>query len=243
MSHSAARTLDVLSHVLSTDKPPTVMEVTTALGVDKSTASRILHLLVERGLLTRNPAERHEPGPAAYSLLAMVGRRLNLRTVAAPYILDLRDLTGETLSLHLLVGDRRVCVDGAESLHAVRRVVPWGESLPLWSGPSGKVMLAHLASAPARRVMRLAEMSGIDVSALRDKLTDISRQHYCHTVGDRTAGVRAVSVPLVGMNGIAGALTVAGPADRFSAAEATECTERLLEAGKLISAAMGGTWA
>ena len=48
----------------------------------------------------------------------------------------------ETASVYIAEGDSRICLDHVESTHSLRRVIPIGESLPLYKGAAGKVLLA-----------------------------------------------------------------------------------------------------
>lgn len=241
MSQAAGKTLDLLVAVVRSTRPRGLIELATETGIDKSTSARLLSLLVERGFLARDEeTRRFEIGPETLGLLASIGSRMDVRSVAANHLPRLRDVAGETVSLHLRLGRQRVCVDGAESEHPVRRVVPIGESLPLHAGPSGKVMLAFLPDAEQRLILAAAGEAGADLSALRAQLQTFADQRFAMTVSDRTQGVRAVSAAVFGARGVAASITIAGPSDRWSEATATGCVPTLLDAARTVTAALGG---
>jgi DNA-binding IclR family transcriptional regulator len=236
------RALDLLVAVVGAAKPVSLMEVAAQTGVDKSTAQRLLTSLVERGLLARDgTTRRYDVGPAMFGLAAAVGARNTIRGVAAPHLTALRDASGETSSLHLLAGGQRVCVDGAESPHPLRRVVPLGESIPLHTGPSGKVILAHLELAARDRIHEAAGLSGAERRALELVLAEVRRTRVMQTENDRTHGIRAVSAPIFGARGVVASITVAGPADRWTREAATAMQGAVLDAASAISSRLGAT--
>lgn len=242
MAQVVDRALDLLVAVVGAAKPVSLMEIAAETGVDKTTAQRLLTSLVERGLLTRDGASRrYDVGPALYGLAAAVNARSTIRALAAPHLADLRDASGETSSLHLLAGDHRVCVDGAESRHPVRRVVPLGESIPLQSGPSGKVILAHLQQAERERVYASAGVAGAARDALEHLLTQVRATRVMQTESDRTHGIRAVSAPIFGARSVVASITVAGPADRWTRDAATAMQDAVLDAASAISSRLGAT--
>lgn len=241
MAQTAARALDLLDAVVRAPRPRGLMEIAEQTGIDKSTASRLLGLLVERGFVSRDEdSRRYGVGPAMFGLAAAVSARMDIRTVASAHLAALRAAARETVSLHLRAGRRRVCVDGAESDQPVRRVVPVGESLPLYLGPSGKIMLAYLEPRERALVLADARAAGADVAAIRHQISEFAAAGYAITAGDRTPGVRAISAPIFGARGVIASITVAGPSDRFSDDGAHHCLPALLDAARATSAAVGG---
>jgi len=242
VSRTLDRALELLEAVLTAPEPMGLMEAAETTGLDKSTALRMLTHLTERGSLSRDPAtKRYAIGPRSFALAATVSAHSDLRAAAGPHLDDLQGRTGETVSLHLRVDRRRVCVDGRESAHPVRRVVPLGESLPLSAGPSGKVVLAHLSEDKIAAVLNAAGLRKADRDAVRADLERVRQQGYLHTQGDRTVGIRAVSAPIFGPSGVVGSVTVAGPSERWDGASAAETAPLITAAAHAISTNLGAS--
>ncbi|MGN6242148.1 MAG: IclR family transcriptional regulator [Motilibacteraceae bacterium] len=240
MSQIIGRGLELLEAVTAAPEPLGLMDIVEATGLDKSTASRTLAYLVERGSLVRDPStKRYSIGPRTFALAAAVGARNDIRQLSAPYLDDLCRKTGESVSLHLRVGGRRVCVDGRESPHPLRRVVPLGESLSVHLGPSGKVILAHLPEDEAKALLSSVDLSESDRRQLMADLDKVRSDGYLHTESDRTRGVRAVSAPVFDANGVTGSLTVAGPAQRWRADDAEAAAAITVAAAATISTHLG----
>jgi DNA-binding IclR family transcriptional regulator len=240
VSQVVDRAFDLLLAVVGAAGPVTLMEVAGQTGIDKTTAQRLLSFFVERGFLSRDAAtRRYDVGPAMFGMAAAVSARSSIRRLAAPHLAELRDASGETSTLHLLVGDRRVCVDGVESLHPVRRIVPLGESIPLHVGPSGKVILAHLDSAARGGIYEAAGCGTAERDELERVAAQVRTARVLQTEGDRTAGIRAVSSPVFDAHGIIASITVAGPANRWDSASARAIETAVKSAAQAISSKLG----
>jgi len=206
MSQSVGRALDLIEAVAASSRPMGLMELAEACQLDKSTASRLLKFLSERAFLERASEDRrYALGPLLQVIATQGLYQFNLRTVARAYLEKLRDITGETATLHIPVRDQRICIDGVTSIHSISCVVSLGELLPLTSGVGGKVLIAFPASESARRMSpQVAKAVGVT-----------RRLGYLAAVGDRVAGVGVVAAPIV-VGGIARAsIVVGGPSDRW----------------------------
>lgn len=245
MSQTAERAFQVVEHVARAPAPCGLAEVASASGLDKSTAARMLAYLERRTLVQRDlDTKRYSVGPGLVSLAAVVIGGSGLPTAAQPHLERLRDESGETLSLHVRSGHERVCVAGAESPAVLRRVLTIGEPVPLWSGPTGKTILAFLPDGDQAEVLALARAQlGEDAAAdaLRKALKALARRGHVIAIGDRTPGVGAVSVPVYGPGGVIGAVTAAGPVQRWTAARMRAFVPVLSQAAREISAKLGGT--
>ena len=69
---------------------------------------------------------------------------------------ELRDLTQETVSLHIRQRDLRVCIAQVESRRQVRRVVPVGYEVGINVGATGEVLLAGFPAPDLDGLRRLA---------------------------------------------------------------------------------------
>lgn len=144
------------------------------------------------------------------------------------------------MSLHLGVAGRRVCIDGLESLQPIRRVVPIGESIPLYLGPSGKVILANLAPERSTSLLDGLNLDAEETDHLNRDLRFARENGYLLTESDRSANIRGLSAPIFDPSGVTASLTIAGPSDRWSKEAALECVPSLLRASEAITASLGG---
>lgn len=241
MSQTANRTLAILDLVASSDSSLGLMEICAATQLDKSVVSRILASLTRSGFLQRSEATRRYSAGVRFVALSMsVAQRLGVPGLRSDLVRSLRDETGETVSVHLRVGNVRVCVDGAESGQALRRGLVLGDVVPLYAGPTGKVITAFLDAEEMEAVVAQFEGAGSDVDAFRHLLSAARRQGYLVVTSDRTPGVGAMSAPLFDKGGVMASITIAGPAERWSVPRMKAFVPSLLAAAQRITADLGG---
>lgn len=240
MSEVAGRAFDLLEKVATSRDGLGLMALANATGIDKTTASRLLHFLEQRGLVLRDgDTQRFQAGPALMVLAATTVGRSNLLVAARPHFPLLRDATGETVSVHQRVGWGRVCLGGLESERQVRSAVTSGEQRELFRGSSGKVILAYFSEAELASCIELAREAATDVDALRTELRDIRLKGGLWGPSDRVPGLSAVSVPLFDSSGIVGALTISGPTSRWTGEEIAAVFPQLAHVARQISAQLG----
>lgn len=240
MSVSASRAFDLVSEVVRRDGSAGLIELATATQMDKSTASRLLKFLCDNELLARDPAtRRYQPGPALLLLAARTLQTSALRANAHAQLERLRDLSGETATLHLRVGEQRVCIDGVESTQPVRRVVPLGEVTPLHSaiGVTGQVVLAFLPTADLKPAVRRAARDGADPLQLSRRLANIRRKGYWVGIGEKAEGIAAISAPIHGAGSGLAAVTVSGSDHRWTRAKMEAFAPTLLHAAQEMATA------
>jgi DNA-binding IclR family transcriptional regulator len=118
-------------------------------------------------------------------------------------------------------------------------VLTVGEPVALWSGPTGKVIFAFLSEGECEALRRRARAAGIAAEPLDTHLREAREAGWLSTVGDRTAGVAALSAPVFDQHGVVGSLTVAGPAERWTSERMAGFAPTLLAAAGTLSAEVG----
>ncbi len=121
------------------------------LGVDKSTASRLLATLMTHGYAARLPSRRFVLSGHALRLLAPWFAPLIQQ--AAPSMALVAAAAGETVYLLQLAGAEAVTVT---RVYATRRTADDSETLPafpLWPTAGGRALLAALPTGARRRLL------------------------------------------------------------------------------------------
>jgi DNA-binding IclR family transcriptional regulator len=192
-------------------------ELSAMTGANRSAVYRLVRVLLDRGMLSRDDSgRRYQAGGRLIALSAAVMQGIHLRDAARPIIRDLANRTSETVALYVRFGRYRICVDGIEGSHQVRRIVPLGTRLPLYAGTGSKVVLAHLPLADQEDILSWADSDGLDEERIRMELETIRRTGYMAAVGDYTQEVGAISAPIFDADGVIGSITVSGPGQRWT---------------------------
>ncbi|WP_336885266.1 helix-turn-helix domain-containing protein [Brevibacterium daeguense] len=127
-------------------------EICSRLGMSTSTGYRILHSLAQHEFVVRRSDGAFCLGPFP------AGRRENdVQTV----LTELRNVTGESVQLWLLDGDRRVCVITVESMNELRISKSAGTALLLADGGSAALALTGSVDGQTVYVTTEARRAGI----------------------------------------------------------------------------------
>ena len=120
LSGTLLRGLRIIESIAASTAPLTLAELSEKVRFDNSTAHRLVQLLVDEGYVTRiEGSKRYSSGPRSVSLLAAYHPINNLIRDTYETLQNLRDETGETVSLIVHFGIERVIVNlvqGRENL-------------------------------------------------------------------------------------------------------------------------------
>jgi DNA-binding IclR family transcriptional regulator len=120
------------------------VELCAALGTSRPTLYRTLATLQRRGYVTRNRSSRtFRLGPSLLKL-GVRARRFALIPVARPALAELREATGETVSLAIVEDSRIVYAAILDSLFSLRPSAVAGEEVAPHSTAIGKSVLAAM---------------------------------------------------------------------------------------------------
>jgi DNA-binding IclR family transcriptional regulator len=139
------RTLSALTMLAS--GPKTISEAARELGVHRSTALRLLRALEDRKFVRRDSDLRYRAGSMLISLGQQALEDVELRSVAAPHLERLHDLTKETIHLGIIEDDAVVYIDKIDGQSAVRMWSRIGKRSPIHCTGLGKAIAAFLPPA------------------------------------------------------------------------------------------------
>jgi DNA-binding IclR family transcriptional regulator len=218
-SQAIVRAFGVLRAFTSERTAMTVTEMAGAIEVSVPTAHRIAKTLEGQGLLTRNRDNK------AFSLGPEILRLARLMTESRPTTVStevlgsIRDSTGETVSLHVRVADRRICVAEEVSRQPIRITSGVGQSYPLHAGAAGKAILSMLTDDEIDRLIALPADPESRPLNRRELLAGVRRARqrgYATSEGETVRGAIAVAVPVPVAGGAPSAINLVGPRDRMT---------------------------
>jgi DNA-binding IclR family transcriptional regulator len=218
------------------DGARTFTDVVEATGLSRSTAHRLIQGLEDHGFLAIVGGSGYVLGPRLLALATSAFRDLPLRELAHPVLERLARSTGESAQLYVRDGDRRVCIDAAESESELRTIVEIGASLPLTKGSAGAVFLAWAGAADRARLVETAD----DPDRLERRLITTRRRGWAESVAERAPGVASISAPIAGPDGaLIAVVSVSGPAARLGSLRAKRTAPAVIEAAREIEDALG----
>ncbi len=214
----------------------TFTDVIETTDLSRSTGHRLIQGLEEHGFLAAIGGFGYVLGPRLLALASAAARDLPLRELAHPALERLARSTGESAQLYVRDGDRRICIDTAESESELRTIVEIGASLPLTKGSAGAVFLAWSGEHDRARLTRTTE----DLERLERKSITTRRRGWADSVAERAPGVASVSAPISGPDGtLLAVVSVSGPATRLGHLRAKRYAPAVVEAAREIEGTLG----
>jgi DNA-binding IclR family transcriptional regulator len=226
----------------------TVAEASDALGVARSTAHRLLAMLLEHRFADQDRVTRaYHPGPALLEIGVGVVRNLDVRDVARPQIEWLADQARETVQLVVLAGSRTLVIDSAECSEPVRVSGRTGGSLPPHCTSAGKALLAQLPFEDVRALLgpepleRHTERSIGTYAELEQALEGVREQGYATNFGENEDTIGAVAVAIRVPRGVRpAAMTVTAPIARMTQERVPGVVAAAHEAAERVAARLDG---
>lgn len=243
---SVERAMALLMALGQAGRPLSVRELGLQASLPRPTVYRLLMTLQVGGMVT--------PVDGGFiigsRILWLAGRRLaqaELRAAGRPYLLDLRNQTGETVHMAVLEQGQVVYVDKVESPGPIRMASTIGGIMPAHCTALGKAMLAHL---PPDEVLTILNQHGMvrrtsqtitEPERLLADLDAIRARGYSIDNVENEEGIRCAGAAVFDHQGrVAGGISISGAAHTITLERIKrELGPRVKETAGLISRAMG----
>jgi IclR family transcriptional regulator, acetate operon repressor len=227
---SLDRALSILDVLRLSDGGLALGDVASRSGLPKSTTHRLLSTLERRGLVAR------DPDSGTYRLATKSFEPVGAGPGVRKVLEDLAARSGETANLGALIGSDVLYVDRANSPHALRWQLGVGSRVPAYCSAMGKAILASMPPGEASRRMprRLNAFTRHTITerrALLEELALVRHRGFALDDEEFMEGVRCVAVPIGdGAAGVARAVSLAGPAFRWTRERAEAMVDVMQEA-------------
>ena len=199
-------------------------ELATAVDLPKSTVHRLVGALEREVFVKLGPSGKWHLGRGLAQLGAAA--RDSLRDELRPFLLRLAKDVDETVDLSVLDGTGARFIDQVPSTHRLVAVSAVGVTFPLHCTANGKALLAALPSEQAdvilpARLTAFTEHTITGRKALRNELAQIQAAGVAYDREEHSEGTSAVGAAVYDAYGVAAAISVAAPTQRFIGEEAT----------------------
>jgi DNA-binding IclR family transcriptional regulator len=195
-----SRALAVLDAFDATSPRLTLTEIAERSATPLTTAHRLLGELADWGALVRRSDGRYEIGRKLWDLGLLAPVQLELRQVAAPFLLDLHTTIRDTVHLAVRDGLSALYVERISGRESVPIVSSVGSRLPLHATGVGKVLLAaappEIEAEVLRSLTRVTRYTVADPGRLRRELAEVRRRRYARTSEEMSPGAASLAVPV-----------------------------------------------
>jgi DNA-binding IclR family transcriptional regulator len=200
-----------------------VSDVAAELGIARSTAHRLLAMLVYRDFAVQAEDRSYRPGPAITAEPLRGEPAQRLRQAMRPHMEALCDQVAETINLVVRLGTQTRFLHTVESAQVLRVGDRQGTVLPAWKTSGGKALLAELPDVQLTALLRGAAgrppegMTAAERRSLVNELRVVRDQGYAENIEESESGVCAVGLCLRDKTGDpVAALSVSAPSVRYT---------------------------
>lgn len=244
---AALHILDILDYLVSCRGEAGVTEVAQALGVHKSTASRLLAAMEARRYVSRNGTTgKYSLGMRLVELSKVKLEQLDLRTHARPFLEELVRATGETAHLAILDQGEVVYIDKVDTPQTLMMRSRIGYRISPHCTALGKAILAFLPPDAADALIRGRDLARFtpntitDPPTIREHLHRVRAQGFAIDDEEHEEGIRCAAAAIVDYAGrVAGAISVSGPTFRVSRQRIEEFGGLVRDACRRLSVSLG----
>lgn len=215
-----------------------VTDLAAHLGVNKGTASRMVHTLQKYGFVEKaKDGRRYRLGPALVQLSRAVIDRSQTREIARPYLKQLVVNTGECAHLAIYAQGRALYIDQVESEATLRVNTGIGHLAPLHCTALGKALLAFGRYPLPKNLEKRTPQTLDSPEKLETELANVRSQGFAVDNEEYDIGVRCIAVPIFDYaGGVAGAIGVSGPAARIKTELIGDIARQVVDIGQALTA-------
>jgi IclR family KDG regulon transcriptional repressor len=237
--------LALMEAMVAREEPSGITELATELGMTKSNVHRLLQTMVECGYATKDPlTNRYECTLKLWQLGSVLGNRLDLRTIARPYLQELSRATRESVHLSIRHGRDAVYIDKINCAHPIGTFAQVGGRAPAYAVSTGKALLSALSDEELGRLYsdfeRFTDKTIVTLDRLKAEMAAVRRRGYATNRGEWHESVGGIAAPIYDASqSVRGAIGVSGPLERLTPKTMQTFATLATRAAEDISRAMG----
>jgi len=226
-----------------------VTELAEALGVDKSTASRLVETLRAHDMVRLDPETRkYRLGFRILHLGESLKNNLNVIAIARPMLMELSGRINESVHFCAFNNNSVYVMDQVRSSKNYSLSATVGMIEPFHCSSVGKCILAFRRPDTIRALLenyeftKYTENTIMTKEALLENLERIRSLGYAVDDEEMAPGVRCLAVPVYDYrNSVRYSIGVSGPKENINSASLETYIRRMAETTRKLSAAIGST--
>jgi DNA-binding IclR family transcriptional regulator len=205
---SVIKGLKILEFIADSASPPTPVQITKALGMNRTTVYHLIQTLESEGYVTKE--QQANAYLLGLKILPLGGKALDsnkLRIESLPYLQGLNRKLEERVNLGILNDSEVLFLAGIEKPSLPLMYSHFGKKAPAHCCSIGKIILAYLPEHEAERVInqkplsRLTDNTITDPSLFKRHLSEIRSQGYAIDNAEHISGEYCIATLIKGGEG------------------------------------------
>jgi DNA-binding IclR family transcriptional regulator len=225
----------------------TVSDVSKLAKISSSTTHRIISILVRKGYVDQKGkrGKYSISSPKLVDLLGIIRKRLNVRSVALPYLNELSQTVDETALIALRTGHIAFNLETVNINH-ILNLRPDANTFNLYSTGVGKIFLAYMSEKELNDYFNKIELKPrtahtiTNIDELKRDLERIKKNRVAFDDEEQEVGMRMIAAPIMDCEGnVAAAIGLLGYTHTITKPRMNELGLILKKYALQISQAMG----
>lgn len=221
---SVVKAYHIIDYIAEQEIEQGATEISEALGYGVSATYHLLNTLKECNLITQNKSTKKYQLSLRMWQIGMSAYRQNHISIALkPFLIDLKNKTGETSNLTVLDRDKIVYIAQEESDKLIKMFTQTGASAPLHCTAAGKIFLAYKSKEKREEILKNYKLAYFTENTITDKgellreLEKVKNLGYGFDIEERDEDVSCLAAPIFGLQDeVIACLSISGPNTRFT---------------------------
>ncbi|WP_251862234.1 IclR family transcriptional regulator [Clostridium sp. Marseille-Q2269] len=244
---SVDRSLSILEVLSDYEDGLGITEISEKVNLHKSTVHRLLATLIYKGYVKQEyKANKYKLTLKLFQLGNKKIQKMDLVTVARPYLKELVEKTNEVAHLVVTEDTEIIYVEKEESQNTIRTHSTIGDRRPLYCTAVGKSILSYMEDDKIEEiwnksnVQKLTEYTITDFNEFKKYLNKVRKNGYAVDEQENEVGVRCVGASIFNYKGeVCGAISISGSIITFTEEKLEDFSKLIIEYTHKISKELG----
>lgn len=247
---SIERAIDILEALSQHKNGCGVTNISKMTGLNKATVHRILNTLAFKGYVDKDiETDNYKLGMKILSLASSILDRMDIRSIAQPYMRKLAELTHSVVHLCIQDDDKIIYIDKMESENfrgSFKMNSQIGKRVLIHCTASGKVLVSTKDKEEIKSLLgeepykRFTENTILTLDRYMEELETVREKGYAIDDVENEEGIRCIAAPIYDRNGnIIAAISVSTLTLYMDLDELEKIKEHMIKTAKDISYELG----
>lgn len=243
---SIERAFSIIDTIARSSEPPTLAEISKAIGLHTSTTFHLLKTLCHVGALRQDGDKTYRIGSYIFGLAAGAMTEINLVNDALPQLDWLASQTGETSHIAVMADNEVIILHRVEGKSPIKFSERVGSIRPAYCTAVGRALLAHLSEArfveymSTTKFVRFTEHTVTSKEKIKSEVALVKEKGIAVEYCEFNAEIRCIAAPVTSFDGtVIAAIGISGPVWRVSNEDVARYEKQVLLSAQNLSAELG----
>ena len=223
-----------------------VTEIARELNIAKSTVSRLLKTLLNKGYVKKNQeTKKYFLGTKILTLHSSLISHMEIIKEAHPSLEQLARETSESIQLAELEGSNVIYIEQIPSSYPIQIFAHIGRINPIHCTSSGKLLLAYQKEEIIDKILKInfhkyTSSTVTNPNILKEELREIKELGYCFIENQFVEGIASIAAPIKDHNNnVVATVSLVGPVQRINTDKIPRFINKVINTAKKISFNLG----